>query len=372
MIKNILKSFVALLILLSLCASANAETLKVLTQNIWGVPDSVSTLHGGPSIQARRIQFCNKLKNMSQSPNIVLVQEVWDPKDALYLMKNCGYPYYSYQDDETSSTVVNSHFQKLTYNFFEMVKEEINQTLDYFGVNLDDLITGAVCLSYSSTVCNALEEIGIIPDRSKILRTTSWFHDSYVKSGLIILSKYPIVSQYRMVYSDRGDLGSMLSDLERSVTKSLMLVQVKISTGQVLWVANTHLIADQEYESGKSDHYESQRLSQFIEAMAFIKKIVGSDPVIFGGDFNMGDSYPGWEFIKRYLVSYGVQGDLDNSPTYDGDYNKYASGNEGKVDHILGMNGVTAKLEGRAFINDPVSDHYGVYKILDIPIDNIH
>ena len=228
MIKNILKSFITLLTLVSLCASANAETLKVLTQNIWGVPDSVSTRYGGPSIQDRRVQFCSRLKTMSQSPNIVLVQEVWDPKDALYLMKNCGYPYYSYQDDEKSSTVVNSNIQKLTSNFFEIVKEEINQTLNYFGVNIDDLITGAVCLSYTSDVCNVLEEIGIIPDRSKIIRATSWFQDSYVKSGLIILSKYPIVSQYRMVYSDRGDLDSMLSDLERSVTKSLMLSLIHI------------------------------------------------------------------------------------------------------------------------------------------------
>ncbi|MEI6080262.1 MAG: endonuclease/exonuclease/phosphatase family protein [bacterium] len=362
-----IKTFTTLLVLLACCGSAKAEEIKVLTQNIWGVPDSVSVRTGGPSIQTRKVQFCNRLKSLPESPDIVMVQEVWNIDDALYMIKNCGYSYSSYQDGEHFNTILNSSSQKLTSNFFEAVKQQIDDALSYFGTNIDDLLTGAVCLSYTSGVCNMLEEVGIIPDRSKLLQATSWFKDSYVKSGLLILSKRPIVSQYRMIYSSRGDLDKLLNDLERSVTKSLLLVKVALPNGSYLWVANTHLISDHEYKPNERDHYSTQRITQFAEALSFIKNMVGTEPVIFGGDFNMGDTYPCWDTVKSVFVRSGIQGDLDEQATYDGRYNKYANGNEGKLDHILGINGVTAEEESLAFVNNPVSDHYGIFKTFSVP-----
>lgn len=364
--KNNLRFFITLLMLMFFCGIIQAETLKVLTQNIWGVPDSVSTRLSAPKMLERKEQFCNSLRSMEQAPDIVLIQELWNNEDAVYMIKNCGYSYYSYQDKAGLGTILNSNNQKLTSHFFETIKNEINDKLRYFGINIDALIKYAICWSYELGVCNLLEDIGVIPNRTDLLQATNWFKDSYVKSGLLILSKYPIESQYRMIYSDRGDLEKILSDLERSVTKSLMLVKVTIS-GHPLWVANTHLIANYEYKPNEGDYYSKQRSSQFAEALSFIKKIVGNEPVVFGGDFNMGETYPCWDFLREELKSSDIEWDVDNNPTYDGRYNGYAKSNEGKLDHILGMNGVKAKQEGLAFVENPVSDHYGVYKILEIP-----
>ena len=349
----------------SIHSSTDVEKVKVLTINVWGVPDALSSILGSQQNKQLRLKkLCEKLKIAKDTPDVVLIQELWDSDSAEYIIDNCGYEYSLYADKADFPGNVTSRGSKLNSNFFEAVKEEVfNFISNCFVCNLVDLFYGLVKFFHIP---------GSAAIGSSIMELKAWLNCSNVKSGLLILSKYEILDQYRMVYSNRGLLENVLSDFERSVTKSLLMAKVHIPNKGSFWLGNTHLIANHEV-SKKSDGtyeldtYNDTRRQQITEAMVWINKIAGASAVIFGGDLNTGPGYPLWKSIKAYMEENGIDGDMVSTSTYSVQ-NPYVEDDEGKLDHIFGLNGAKAINEQTVLKNDPVSDHFGVLKTYDVPL----
>jgi hypothetical protein len=97
-------------------------------------------------------------------------------------------------------------------------------------------------------------------------------------SGLIILSKYPIIESSAMTYSSS-------SSSDRLANKGVLYARIQVSSseGDYIHVFNTHI---------QSHDYSETRLAQISELMDFISGIIKSDkdnirPILIIGDFNV-------------------------------------------------------------------------------------
>lgn len=102
-------------------------------------------------------------------------------------------------------------------------------------------------------------------------------------SGLIILSKYPIIECSAMTYSSS-------SGSDRLANKGVVYarIQVSPSEGDYMHVFNTHI---------QAHDYAETRLAQISELMDFISEIIKSDkdyirPILIAGDFNVSAEKP--------------------------------------------------------------------------------
>ncbi len=102
-------------------------------------------------------------------------------------------------------------------------------------------------------------------------------------SGLIILSKYPIIESSAMTYSSS-------SGSDRLANKGVVYARIQVSSseGDYLHVFNTHI---------QAHDYSETRLAQISELMDFISEIIKSDkdhirPILIVGDFNVAAEKP--------------------------------------------------------------------------------
>ena len=345
--------------------------IKVLSLNLWGLPDSIIRISGvDESKQARLQTLCENLKSSANMPDVVMLQEVWDARSANFLMNNCGYKYSSYPDDTNFKQIFNKNGVKLSNNFFTNVREEV---LDYILHTSNQTMVSVVANLLKITL-SPLSMIPAIQRFDTLLDDINdWVRTSSVKSGLLILSKHKITDSFRMVYTERGYLETVLSDFERSVTKSILLAKIHHESGIDFWVANTHLISNNESKETHngtfgSDYYQNIRLYQFHEALNWVKSKANGAPFIIGGDLNTGPGYPIWPSIQLSSTDNACDlRDLDNKSTYS-PRNKYVKADEGKLDHLFSCNGAVPTEEYVVLDKEPVSDHFGIIKGFNIPI----
>jgi hypothetical protein len=102
-------------------------------------------------------------------------------------------------------------------------------------------------------------------------------------SGLIILSRYPIIEGSAMTYSSS-------SGSDRLANKGAVYARIQISSseGDYIHVFNTHI---------QAHDYSETRLAQISELMDFISEIIKSDkdhirPILIAGDFNVSAEKP--------------------------------------------------------------------------------
>lgn len=165
-------------------------------------------------------------------------------------------------------------------------------------------------------------------------------------SGLVILSKYPIIEKHRLVFNTQGPLHRALIDGEALVDKSVYLAKIVHPSGESIWVANTHLIAnyleaDKGTDEKRKRDYRKEREEQFIQMSHWLKSKTKDEPLILGGDLNMGD-HPRlrdnvWNNFQNYFQNF-KQAEHDRaevSTTSPENYFRTARNEEGKVDHLF-------------------------------------
>lgn len=110
-------------------------------------------------------------------------------------------------------------------------------------------------------------------------------------SGLVILSRFPIETAHFERFRAQGRCikfweGDCISG------KGILTVRLRVGDRSI-WIGDTHLIAcysrsdDSETACGVADPNGDDRWQQIVEARQTIESLVGNDPVILGGDFNL-------------------------------------------------------------------------------------
>ena len=110
-------------------------------------------------------------------------------------------------------------------------------------------------------------------------------------AGLVILSRFPIETAYFRRFRAQGRCikfweGDCISG------KGILAVRLTVE-GRSIWIGDTHLIAcysridEPEIGCDQQDPNGNDRWCQIIEARRTIESLVGDDPVILGGDFNI-------------------------------------------------------------------------------------
>ncbi|MFF3071160.1 sphingomyelin phosphodiesterase [Kitasatospora sp. NPDC057936] len=101
-----------------------------------------------------------------------------------------------------------------------------------------------------------------------------------VNGGVTLLSKYPILESHQLVYRNSD---SKTSDYKSN--KGAALARLSVN-GQSVWVAGTHLQADEE-GSSPVGNTRKVRLEQLKELRAWASDKAGGAPVVVAGDFNV-------------------------------------------------------------------------------------
>ncbi|ARZ65958.1 sphingomyelinase C [Streptomyces albireticuli] len=101
-----------------------------------------------------------------------------------------------------------------------------------------------------------------------------------VNGGVTVLSKYPILESHQLVYSDSD---RKTSDYKSN--KGAALVRLSVD-GAPVWVAGTHLQADEESGS-PIENTRKVRLRQLRELRSWATEKSGGRPVIVAGDLNV-------------------------------------------------------------------------------------
>lgn len=197
----------------------------------------------------------------------------------------------------------------------------------------------------------------------------------HLGSGLMILSKFPLEKQERLVLSKPGLSWASLTHGETLVDKSVYLAQANLPRGEKVWLANTHLIANycNAATLGDCDSYESLRFKQGSEAAAFVTARTGGRQVIFGGDFNSGPHplrndrmWKSWQLLFHGLRQASFDPKLVCTSCGS---NFFKSADTGKIDHVFVSADLTP-IEGRVVLDRPfrsrngsasphLSDHFG-------------
>ena len=110
-------------------------------------------------------------------------------------------------------------------------------------------------------------------------------------AGLVILSRFPIeTAQFERFRAQ----GRCLKFWEGDCISGKGILAVRLIVGgRSIWIGNTHLIAcysragESENACDVQDPNGDDRWRQIIQARRMIEVLVGSDPVVLGGDFNM-------------------------------------------------------------------------------------
>ncbi|MCP5433001.1 MAG: endonuclease/exonuclease/phosphatase family protein [Alphaproteobacteria bacterium] len=196
-------------------------------------------------------------------------------------------------------------------------------------------------------------------------------------SGLKILSRYPVTEVRRRLYSLRGRIDRLFKDAEVSARKSALAARLETPHLGPVWVVDTHLIANHPDEP-----YVARRASQLRELAAFLAELPAGEPIVFGGDLNVGPDVgtgtasPGYvpelwdELFPRLFAGYREAEEIATAVTFrgGGPYNPCPA--DESLDHIFVGPGLLAR-EGRIVLSEaavdlgagergPISDHYGV------------
>lgn len=199
-------------------------------------------------------------------------------------------------------------------------------------------------------------------------------------SGLLILSKYPMINMKRLILSRPEFSWGSLIHGEVLVHKSLYISELVLSNKKILWIANTHLTANycETTDYSKCDSYEDIRLNQLKEIAIFIKKYTKTQDVILAGDFNSGPqpfrADKGWRSFSKEFAGYSQSNTNSSITCTSCASNSFKKTDGGMIDHIFVSEKLLTKDSKRAmelsFFSKSqdkhmnLSDHYGWQSII--------
>ncbi|MCO4794069.1 MAG: endonuclease/exonuclease/phosphatase family protein [Bacteriovoracaceae bacterium] len=315
--------FILTLVLLFSSLKVFSGEVKILTLNVYRKPEIGADFFA----TERMTEICNVLKNEDHPHNknwdIVLIQEAWTV-GSRKILKNCGYKY---------TTDIGSGYWRVNHR-------------------------------------RRHRRGGYRPRPGRHGRELN------LGSGLLVLSKLPILKSLRYEFKNEGRLGNVFNDGEMVAQKSVYLTQIKLKTNEKIWVANTHLIANycDNAVGPDCESYEDVRTKQMLEMKNVFEEYVGDDPLVFGGDLNAGEHpnakdkswlalpniFPGFMQAPHDKINIST-----SSPT-----NFFKKGHKegGKLDHIFASphflieNGHLAfekTFKNKDGLDMNYSDHYG-------------
>lgn len=192
-----------------------------------------------------------------------------------------------------------------------------------------------------------------------------------LESGLLILSKHPIVQKIKVDYANRGDWWNVFSDGETLASKSIYLAKISLPNALNIWFINTHLAANycNFYPWRDCKSYEDIRFEQIKVLSQLISEKSG--PIIFGGDLNMGPKLSSrdrvWDQFDQYFKGFSQAPYDPATSSTSSSTNMFKLYENGKIDHLFGSNDLV-KSDGNVVFDQllnidglslHLSDHYG-------------
>ena len=196
--------FLSLIMSLSIIC-IQAETLSVLTLNVW---DGQNVF--GQYTDERLEKICQRFKKSFEDKeegwDVILIQELWPVIGRRDEFRDCGYPYYA--------SVEREH-----------------------------------------------EEI-----RSFLSGVLHFLHGDKIDTGLRILSRYPLTPPVRYTYSRNGDPVTVFKDGEAVAYKAAMLAQMEHPTIGNINLINTHLVSSHPHRNyWRQRKLQLEELASFLE-----------------------------------------------------------------------------------------------------------
>lgn len=264
----------------ALAAHDPAQSLKVLTYNVWDVGFA-----GGEYTPERLEKICARLQAEAAKPgegwDVVLIQELW-PSSRSSALDNCGYPH--------------------------------SQHVERFRARMAQ-------------------------PHMWILRATGDLLDT----GIRVLSRYPLGEPTRHTYSRNGYLRYTLNDGDWLARKSVMLVPLEHPTLGRVWIGNTHLVSRNEHTNYFFQRLQQVReLGAFVrEVTRGEPTILGGDlnfgPEIPGMQSIAAEPQIWSTLLTLELPNFSPAQDSEQACTYCYGENSWVKQSEGrqKIDHLL-------------------------------------
>jgi sphingomyelin phosphodiesterase 2 len=218
--------------------------------------------------------------------------------------------------------------------------------------------------------------------QSSQLKHYHYFPSGVTGSGLVILSRFPIIDAnfYRFRLSGKPEniwQGDYLGG------KGVGFVRIESSIGQID-IYDVHALA--QYESNDADEYKGQRAAEMYELARYIHFQSIDMPVIFFGDFNVSPDQLGYRVAKTlgaltdtYAVLY--PNDLGATVSSQNPYRSDTFDTK-RIDYVMLRNGrslgilpktseITFKLIPDSNGKKAFSDHFGVLvELVILPMTN--
>ena len=181
-----------------------------------------------------------------------------------------------------------------------------------------------------------LQECWLKADRDRILdgiagsglRYTHFYPSGFMGSGLMILSRFPIVDVGFHRYTLNG-LPLMIPEVDYYGGKGIGFARLDTPNGEIA-VFNTHIIARYNEE----DIFHAHRAAQAYEFAQYVNTHAGDRPVIALGDFNFGPRNIGYRLISQLT---GLANAFETVHGSESEFNRY-------IDHVFTRNGNTHAL----------------------------
>jgi endonuclease/exonuclease/phosphatase family metal-dependent hydrolase len=191
--------------------------------------------------------------------------------------------------------------------------------------------------------------------------------ERWMETGLLILSKHPILLKKLIPFTERGDIEGFESIAERIVHRSIQIAMIDFNGTNIL-IANTHLAPN---FAPKGSSNSKARIAQMHESILLIRQFAKDTPFIFGGDLNFGPRAPSWEPLWDKLPN--IFPEIANSfndhfdITFDSLNVLNPDESDGKLDHLFSSQHFVAEdgelaLEEFYFLKNRLfnySDHFG-------------
>jgi exonuclease III len=246
------------------------KTIKILTQNTMLIPLSFVA----PAFNERTDCVIDLIL---EDYGIVCLQEVFNGSSQNRIISswndmichNVNYEGFSQWQADYFNNWYNSLPEQDKNMWHPIVEAQSTAVLsnnkNFWGVKVLDRRTNTI---EAKLVCSPYYAMG--PDNGRI--------NIKQDSGLIILSKYPIIECSAMTYSKN-------SGTDKLANKGVLYARIQIGSSKedYIHIFNTHI---------QSHDYSETRLAQIGELMDFISEIIKSDkdyirPILVSGDFNV-------------------------------------------------------------------------------------
>jgi sphingomyelin phosphodiesterase 2 len=207
------------------------------------------------------------------------------------------------------------------------------------------------------------------------LHYSHYFRSGVAGSGLLTLSRFPIVETAFHAYRLKGRADTLEGDFYAG--KGIGLTRIQTPQG-IIDFYNTHAVA--QYAPDYQDQYAGSRTANMYEAATFINAHSPFNPVIAVGDFNVSPHQPGYRLIctlANLTDCYEALHPDDASITFslDNPYNRHYREPE-RIDYICIRNShdlalrplsteITLKHQPE-YPYKPYSDHYAMQAELTI------